>query len=186
MLITSRDTLAALPQARLLDLHVLDPAAAVELLAVGLRRRHPTDAPGQRPTPTRRDRLVELCGRLPLAVQIVAALLADEPDRPLAELVAELADESHRLRGLDYDGRWAVRAAFDLSYRRLDPATAELFALLAAAPGPDVGLGVAAARRRPRPNRSARAGLRGLCRAHLLDQLPAPPGAGRRGGGCTT
>jgi tetratricopeptide (TPR) repeat protein len=173
-LITSRNTLAALPEARLLDLHVLDPAAAVELLALGLRRRHPADTRVVA-DPAAAARLVELCGWLPLAVQIVAALLGDEPDRPLADLAAELADEGHRLRALDYGGRWAVRAAFDLSYRRLDPATAHLFRLLAAAPGPDVGLGVAAVLA-DQPEPATRAGLRRLCRAHLLDQLPAPPG----------
>ena len=178
VLITSRNTLATLTNARLLDLHVLEPAAAVELLALGLHRLCPTDV-RVAADPAAAARLVELCGRLPLAVQIVVALLCDEPDRPLAELADELADEGHRLRGLDYDRRWAVRAAFDLSYLRLDPATTHLFQLLAAAPGPDVGLGVAAVLA-DQPEPATRAGLRGLCRAHLLDQLPAPPGQGPR------
>ena len=168
VLITSRDSMARLPQARLVDLHVLQPAEAVDLLAAGLYRRDRADR-RVAADPAAAAQLVELCGQLPLAVQIVAALLADEPDRPLSEMVIDLTDEGHRLAGLDYDGRWAVRAAFDLSYRRLDPAIADLFGWLAAVPGPDVGLAVAAAvadRNEP----TTRAGLRALCRAHLLDQ----------------
>jgi tetratricopeptide (TPR) repeat protein len=174
MVITSRDSMARLPGARLLDLHILDTDAAVHLLRTSLRRRGPTD---RRITDDlgAAARLVELCGRLPLAVQIVAALLADEPDRPLTGMVADLTDERRRLYALDYDGRWAVRAAFELSHRRLHPATAELFALLAAIPGPDVGLTVAAAVA-DRDLTATRAGLRALCRAHLLDQQPTPPG----------
>ncbi len=81
-----------LTHARLLDLHVLEPPATVELLATGLRRRRPDD---KRVTagPTAATGLVELCGRLPLAVQIVAALLGDEPDRPLEEMVDATAAE---------------------------------------------------------------------------------------------
>lgn len=94
-LVTSRDSMARLLGARLLDLHVLDPDAAVHLLDTGLRRRDPAD---RRVTgdPGAAGQLVELCGRLPLAVQIVAALLADEPDRPLTGMVADLTDEQHR------------------------------------------------------------------------------------------
>jgi len=180
VLITSRDSMARLPGARLFDLHILDPDAAVHLLDTGLGRRDPADG---RVAEDRvvAGRLVELCGRLPLAVQVVAALLADEPDRPLTGMVADLADEQHRLAGLVYDGRWAVRAAFDLSHRRLQPATAELFALLAAVPGPDVGLAVAAAVA-DRDQPATRAGLQALCRAHLLDHQPAT-GSGQPGPG---
>lgn len=112
-------------------------------------------------------RLVALYGRLPLAVQIAAALLDDEPERPLAVLARELADEGGRLRALDYGPRWAVRAAFDLSRRRLDEPVARLFRLLAAVPGTDIGLAVAAVVA-DRPEGEVRAGLRALCRAHLV------------------
>ena len=59
------------------------------------------DAPTAAPEATKR--LTELCDHLPLALQIVAALLADEPDRPIVELVDELASEEDRLNSLDYD-----------------------------------------------------------------------------------
>lgn len=174
VLITSRDTLGELPGARLVELTVLAPAAAVELLELGLQRRRPGDGQVVADSASA-GRLVELCGRLPLAVQIVAALAADEPDRPLAELADELADERGRLRALDYGPRWAVRAAFDLSHRRLDPALKRLFRLLAAVPGPDVSLSVAAVVA-DQPELEVRARLRALCRAHLLEQQPSQPG----------
>ncbi|MFI6396240.1 hypothetical protein [Nonomuraea sp. NPDC050540] len=41
--------------------------------------------------------VVRLGGWLPLAVQIIAALLAAEPDRPLSAMAAELADAGERL-----------------------------------------------------------------------------------------
>ena len=171
VLITSRDSMARLGRARLFDLPVLRPDGAVHLLAAGLRGRDSADG-RVAADPGAATRLVALCGWLPLAVQIVAALLADEPNRLLTAMVADLSDEQQRLHRLDYDRGWAVRAAFDLSHRRLTPPTAALFALLGAVPGPDVGLAVAAAVA-DRDEPCTRAGLRALCRAHLLDQQPA-------------
>lgn len=46
---------------------------------------------------------------------------------------------------MDYDGRWAVRAAFKLSYQRLDPPEARLFRLLSVHPGPDIATDTTAA-----------------------------------------
>ena len=63
VLITSRDTLAALPDARLLDLHVLDPDAAEQLLVVELTQRRPGDV-RVAADPAAATRLVNLCGGL--------------------------------------------------------------------------------------------------------------------------
>ncbi len=180
VLITSRDTLGELPRTHWVDLDVLDPPAAVQLLAVAVAVRLPHDE-RVAADPAAADRLMRLCGGLPLAVRIVAALAADEPDRPLSELADELADEKHRLAALDYGPRWAVRAAFDLSHRRLDQPQARLFRLLAAVPGTDVSLAVAAAVT-DRPPPAVRAGLRALCRAHLLTPQPTHPGKPGRWG----
>ncbi|AUG80156.1 hypothetical protein CFP65_5454 [Kitasatospora sp. MMS16-BH015] len=108
--------------------------------------------------------LAELCGHLPLALRITAALLID---RPPARLVADLTDARERLTELDHSPDFAVRAAFDLSYRRLDPEEARLFALLPLNPGPDFALPAAAALAN-RPERESARLLRGLTRAHLL------------------
>jgi tetratricopeptide (TPR) repeat protein/transcriptional regulator with XRE-family HTH domain len=74
-------------------------------------------------------RIVELCDRLPLAVQIVAAR-SEAGD--LAGLADRLGEES--LAGLR-SGQESVAAAFGLSYRQLPPAHRRLFRLMSLAPG---------------------------------------------------
>jgi hypothetical protein len=114
-------------------------------------------------------RLVELCGCLPLAIEIAAALLDREPDRPSAALVAELEQAGERLNVLSYDGQLGVRVAYDVSRRQLSPEQDEMFRLLAAVPGVDTGLEVAASVV-GRAATAVRPDLMGLCRAHLLDR----------------
>ena len=75
----------------------------------------------------------------PLALQIVAALLADAPERPIAELATELASEEDRLNSLEYSTDLSVGAAFALSYTRLPENLQRLFRLLSVVPGGDVG-----------------------------------------------
>lgn len=84
-----------------------------------------------REDPERAAALAALCGYLPLALQIVAALLGEEPGRPVAELVAELAEEGARLEALAYE-EVTLRATFDLAYRDLPEDQARLFRLLSA------------------------------------------------------
>ncbi|MFD6294037.1 tetratricopeptide repeat protein [Streptomyces sp. NPDC060235] len=165
LLVTSRHTLATL-NARLLELGVLDPQAAVALLRHALLTADPTD---RRITEagTALEELASLCGCLPLALHISAALLILEPCQTIAELNAELATAQSRLSFLD-DGERAVRASFDLSYRRLTPDHAALFRLLALNPGPDIGLGAAAVLA-DLPLPAVRIVLRSLVQAHLLD-----------------
>ncbi|MGO4616331.1 tetratricopeptide repeat protein [Nocardia sp. 2YAB30] len=167
LIVTSRETLAAVPQARIVDVGVLSPASAMRLVRDAVDARVPGD--------TRLDatdvaeELVALCGHLPLALHIVAALLADEPTRPATELVAEFRVETTRLSGLDYDRDWSVRAAFELSYRRLDNDLAELFRLLPAVPGVDTGL-VAVAALTQESETAVRRKLMRLVRAHLVER----------------
>ncbi|MFI8164178.1 tetratricopeptide repeat protein [Streptomyces microflavus] len=165
LLVTSRHTLATL-NARLLDLGVLSPQAAVALLRHALLMADPTD---RRVTDvgTALEELASLCGCLPLALHISAALLILEPCQTIVELNAELATAQSRLSFLD-DGERAVRASFDLSYRRLPPDHAAFFRLLALNPGPDIGLGAAAVLA-DLPLPAARIVLRSLVQAHLLD-----------------
>ncbi|WP_370216771.1 tetratricopeptide repeat protein [Kitasatospora sp. GAS1066B] len=140
--VTSRDTPAGLG-ARLLDLRVLDTDVAVDVL-----RRSVWEARGSQDArvdagPEHAQEIAVLCEGLPLALRIVAAFLADRPDRPLSQLVGELRDAHGRLDGLDRDGL-SVRAAIDLSYRQLDRTRARLFRLLAVHPGPEISAPVAA------------------------------------------
>ncbi|MEH0551113.1 tetratricopeptide repeat protein [Streptomyces sp. B21-101] len=173
MLITSRQTLSTLP-ARSLALKPFTSSEAVELLDVTLRAADPAD---DRISvhPFDATELAQLCGHLPLALHIVSALLRDEPDRPLADQAAELAEARTRLDVLSYDdeqGRpLAVRAAFDVSYRRLPQEEARTFRLLSCTPGADMSTqAVSVLLNRPAP--SARRVVAALLRAHLLEKRP--------------
>ena len=198
VLVTSRHTLAGLG-ARLVDVRTLDQADSVALLDAELRAARPEDVriTGEREAAIR---LAGLCCGLPLALQITAALLKADPTLGTGDLAEELAVESERLERLAYDdgsghGASSVRAAFDLSYRRLDGTLARLFRLLPVNPGPDVSTASAAALA-DLPIARVRRVLAGLARAHLVvaapgewslaDARPGPPlrpAALRRGRG---
>ncbi|MEV6172962.1 tetratricopeptide repeat protein [Streptomyces sp. NPDC051954] len=165
VLVTSRDRLPQLG-ARLVRLDQLTPEDAYELLDLALRIADPDDSRVMDDTDGARQ-LAVLCGHLPLALQIAAALLVEDPDKPLAELVDELAASHDRLDDLD-DGERSVRAAFDLSYRRLPAGQAGLLRLLSLAPGAETSNEVIAALvgDEAPPLRD----LRALARAHLIER----------------
>jgi tetratricopeptide (TPR) repeat protein len=164
-IVTSRDRLCML-KARQLSLDVLTPEAAIAVLDQILRVAHPGDT-RIRDYPADAALIAELCGRLPLALQITGALLADDLARPLVAMATDLSEAGSRLDELQYEDI-AVAAAFDLSYQRLDPELARLFRLLPVNPGPYISTDTAAAlfdvsqvtvRRR----------LEALARAHLIE-----------------
>ncbi|MEV8443913.1 BTAD domain-containing putative transcriptional regulator [Actinosynnema sp. NPDC051121] len=166
VLITSRHRLTGLAAARgvpMVELDVLSDAEARELLAghLGARRMH--EEPGAVAE------LLGWCAGLPLAVGIVGARAAAYPDFPLEALVEEL----HEADGLDHAGATelstSLHAVFTASYRVLPPPVAEAFALLGAAPGPDIPLSAAAALL-DRPPPHTRRLLAHLETGHLLRQ----------------
>ncbi|MBP2326841.1 DNA-binding SARP family transcriptional activator/Flp pilus assembly protein TadD [Kibdelosporangium banguiense] len=163
VLTTSRNHLAGLGMrgARLLKLGMLASAAARELLTCHL---------GARRIAEERDAVAELvrwCAGLPLAVSIVAARAAAQPGFPLAILAKELQDDSARLDALDAaDPNVNLRAVFSWSYRSLEPASAQVFSLLGAMPGPDIGLPAATSL----PGIDGSRALRVLVAAHVLDE----------------
>lgn len=166
--VTTRETFGRIPKPQVVDVDVMGSNEAVELLISAVRTRNPDDGRlAQAPQVTLR--LAELCDHLPLALQIVAALLADEPERPIAELVEELASEEDRLNSLDYGTDLSVRAAFALSYKRLPDSFKRLFRLLSVVPGGDVGL-VAAGWLISASHTAVRPQLMALVRAHLIKQ----------------
>ncbi|MEV6226543.1 tetratricopeptide repeat protein [Saccharopolyspora shandongensis] len=143
LLVTSRRHLALLQSVARVDLDVLSAPAAVELLRTALAHADPSDA--------RADddggltRVATGCGFLPLALRICAARLSRSPRLTPSRLADQLEDTARRLERLDLgDGRRAVRAAFDLSFRRLPPQQAGVFTLLALNPGPDLSTAAAA------------------------------------------
>ncbi|MEU7529800.1 tetratricopeptide repeat protein [Saccharothrix sp. NPDC042600] len=166
VLVTSRNTLRGLAGAhgaRLLSLDVLTARAAVEMLEGYL---------GADRVAAERDAvraLVELSGRLPLALSIVAARASMYPHFPLDEFVAELRDAGRRLDA--FHGRVPqhdLRAVFDWSYRALPAAEARLFRLLGQVTAPDTTT-AAVASLAAVPEAEGRRLLRHLVEAHLVE-----------------
>ncbi|MBE8472696.1 tetratricopeptide repeat protein [Streptomyces justiciae] len=163
LLVTSRGKLPQLG-GRLLTLGELPLDEAHELLDRALRTADPED--NRVTDDTEAAVLVAArCGQLPLALQVAAALLILDPNKPLAELAQELVEFRNRLDHLN-DGERSVQAAFDLSYRGLPPEQARLLRLLAFAPGRDVSTDVVTALT-GEPSPPLRA-LEALARAHLV------------------
>ncbi|MEV0265017.1 NB-ARC domain-containing protein [Streptomyces sp. NPDC050617] len=90
------------------------------------------------------ERLVELCGGLPVALRVVAARLAASPRLTMTALAAELADETKRLTGMALRGEHSVSAALGPAYRELEPAAARLYRLLGRLPARTFDDGTAA------------------------------------------
>jgi DNA-binding SARP family transcriptional activator/Tfp pilus assembly protein PilF len=162
LLVTARSRLAALAthhSAEVVVLQGLEHHEAVTLLRrlLGVAR-----VDGE---PARAADLVELCGRLPLALRIAAAKLAARPLRPIGDLAEELAGDNV-LDGLAIDGDSGVRAVFASAYRVLTPPAARVFRLLGLHPGPTFTTHLAAAATALPPAEAARA-LDELATAHL-------------------
>lgn len=113
VLITSRGRLTGLGGTRQVDLTILGDDRAVELLA---RVAGPQRVEAE---PAAAERIVRLCGCLPLAVRVAGARLGARPHWQLARLAADLADEHRRLDELRL-GDLEVRASLALSYDSLD------------------------------------------------------------------
>lgn len=164
--VTSRHTLADLDGTRFVELDLMDPREAVDLLhKVLLDAGEEGDRLEADPEATAD--LVRLCDCLPLALRIAAALLVSDPDESVAELVGALSETSGRLRGLEFGNSLAVRATFDLSYRLLGTEQARMFRLLSLNPGPQVSY-LAAAALADLPAAQARRFLAELRQAHLV------------------
>jgi hypothetical protein len=166
IVVTTRETFPRHPNRHDIELDVLVIEEAVELLAIAIQvgddRRIESD-------PDTSEFLAELCDRLPLALQIIAALVADEPTRPIRDFATELQDEEHRLDHLHYDDRLSVRAALTLSYRRLPENLQRLFRLMSQVPGGDVSLD-AGRWLIDAPGSAVRPQLMALGRSHLVLQ----------------
>ncbi|MFC5667963.1 tetratricopeptide repeat protein [Kitasatospora misakiensis] len=169
MLVTSRHTLRL--NARMYELRVPGRRAALDLLDLAVRTADPSDRRAVS-EPVAAAQVAEFCGRLPLALQIAAALLISDPGKSVAELAGELAEAGDRLPQLS-DGERAVQSAFDLSYRRLPAPQAALFRALALNPGPDFATGAAVALSGERPREVERM-LAELLRAHMVQRTTVP------------
>jgi DNA-binding SARP family transcriptional activator len=166
VLVTSRRRLAGLDHTHTLSLDTLPGPDAASLLVrtagAGRLRDEPPELVAE---------LVELCGRLPLAIRIAAARLRSHPAWSLSHLVLRLRDQQHRLKELEA-GQRSVTATLDLSYQHLSPDLQRAYRLLGLHPGPDVDP-YAAAALLDSTLPPARRMLDQLLDAHLL-QEPAP------------
>ncbi|MGW7415049.1 helix-turn-helix domain-containing protein [Streptomyces sp. NPDC054863] len=85
------------------------------------------------------DELVRLCGGFPLALSIIAGRAHTHPQLSLADLAGELRDSALDVLD-DADPAASLPAVLSLSHHALSDEEAEVFGLLAIAPGPDVSL----------------------------------------------
>jgi tetratricopeptide (TPR) repeat protein/transcriptional regulator with XRE-family HTH domain len=116
------------------------------------------------------EELIDLCARLPLALNIAASYAATSPGTSLDLLTADLGDTHRRLDLLSMGtGAASLRAVFSWSYRALAQSAARMFRLLGAHPGPDISV-AAAASLAAVDRGEARAALVELTAAHLLTE----------------
>ncbi|MFF8693997.1 BTAD domain-containing putative transcriptional regulator [Streptomyces sp. NPDC015144] len=165
-LVTSRNRLEGLiasDAARPVPLDVLEPSDSTALLAGVLGE----DRVLAEPVAARR--LAELCGGLPLALRVTAARLAGRPNRTLAGIADELADERSRLAYLDVDDT-GVSAALRLTVQQLPQDAVHQLARLGHHPGGHFDPYTAAALAGTDPVVAA-AVLERLATAHLVAEV---------------
>jgi tetratricopeptide (TPR) repeat protein/DNA-binding SARP family transcriptional activator len=166
VLVTSRRRMAGLDHTHTLSLDTLPTADAVALL----RHTAGEDRLAGRPAELLTE-LVDLCGRLPLAIRIAAARLRSHPTWRVGHLVERLLDRQHRLSELEA-GQRSVTAALDLSYQHLSPDQQQAYRLLGVHPGAEFDP-YAVAALLDSPLRPTGRVLDQLLEAHLL-QEPMP------------
>lgn len=161
---TSRNAIAPLlPGASNVRLDILSPEDATGLIKIKAKRELP---------PEETFKLAGLCGHLPLALSIVGAILASDPELEAWELADELAQEEQRLEGLEHEDV-AVRAAFERSYIRLNVFQAAAFRSLALNPGTDLSVAAAAILLDTQGLKAKRT-IRHLLNCHLVEQGNGP------------
>jgi DNA-binding SARP family transcriptional activator/DNA polymerase III delta prime subunit len=164
-IVTSRQRLTGLAVAGRVDLDLLDEAEAVELLG-GIAG---PDRVAAEPDAARR--ILDCCGRLPLAIRIAGARLAARQSWPLGDLATRLTDTGRRLDELAF-GDLTVRANLAVSYAALAAGPRRAFRLLGLLDADDVaGWVVAALLDLPEPD--ADRVIEGLVVANLLTPLGA-------------
>lgn len=174
VLITSRRRLVGLPRGRSLALDVLPTADAVALFRAfaGLEGHDGPEGPGRRPEDTVEiERIVRLCGHLPLAIEIAANRLSAHPSWDLTVLRELLSRPTDRLAQIR-DGYSEIARAFEVSYQTLSPDEQSAFRLLSLHPGPEFGSHTAATLL-GRPLDETERLLESLLQCHVL-QEPTP------------
>lgn len=168
VIVTSRYGLHGVAGARVLALDVPDEAECLELLALIIGEA--------RVAQERREaeRIVRLCGGLPLALRCAGSRLAASPGLALRVYADRLADPATRLDELCVSNL-DVRAALDASYRRLGLPERSLLRLLGLVRTPDVAPSQAAVLLGCEPAHAARL-LARLADASLVRVRPGGDG----------
>lgn len=130
-LITGRARLHGIEGASRVNLGPLPVADALELLSRVCGRDRVSREPSAAAS------IVDACGRLPLAVRVAGAKLAQRPHWSLARMAALLADDRRRLDELSV-GDLDVRASLMLSYQGLKPELRRAFRAAGQMTGPDL------------------------------------------------
>ncbi|MFC0505020.1 AfsR/SARP family transcriptional regulator [Micromonospora costi] len=156
VLITSRRRLADL-DATSIPLDMLPAGEAAEMFGRLARRG------GEEPDAVAR--LVDLCGRLPLAISLLAAVLAKHPSWRVDHLIHEARTRMLSVRA----EQRSVAAAFDLSYRHLPAPLQRFFRRLGAYPGIEIDPYTAAALDDTTVDQATEQ-LDALCHDHLLTE----------------
>ncbi|HEX5119443.1 MAG TPA: tetratricopeptide repeat protein [Pseudonocardiaceae bacterium] len=134
VIVTSRRHLAGLDEATHLTLPPLSLAEAADLF------RSLADQRVRSGDHAVVERIVALCGHLPLAIRITAARLRLAPATTPAKLCTELDQALEAGRGLDWlsDGHRTVAAALEVSYQHLNVKQQHGFRMAGLHPGPDL------------------------------------------------
>ncbi|WP_329380007.1 AfsR/SARP family transcriptional regulator [Streptomyces sp. NBC_01716] len=164
VVVTSRDQLHGLivsEGAHALPLAALSRDESREMLRLRLGEKRTS---GDRES---LDAIATTTGGLPLALSVVAARLASDPDVSLESVAANLRRSQNRLDALAVGD---VRGSFWWSYRSLSLDAARVFRLLGLHPGPEIGEEAVSALVGS-PIHVVRQNMRELTRLHLLDEI---------------
>ena len=165
VLVTARRMLTGLPAATAVQLAPLTQGEAMTLLTTILgadRLANDTDSAA---------RLVDLCGRLPLAIRVVAARLATRPRWSMSSLVARMSVR-HRLLDELSIGELDVRAGIAVSYAGLGPVEQAVFRRFALAGTSTLApWAMAALGGDDDPDRSTDPAIHHLLASHLIEPV---------------
>jgi len=138
VLITSRKRFKGLDDAYVLPLDVLPATDAVALFR---QVAGPVRIPANDPL---LEQITALCGNLPLALRMAAAIFRNRPAWTLERLARKLSTAPTNLEAF-FDGDRNLAAVFDLSYHSLSDHQQSAFRHLALVPGPDADAAAVAA-----------------------------------------
>jgi tetratricopeptide (TPR) repeat protein len=137
VLVTSRKRLAALEEATVLNLSVIAEDEALELFQkmVGVERTQAEQNAAHT--------ILNLCGRVPLALRLAGGTIRHQPDQLLADYAHQLTQQRQHIAQLRLN-HLEVRSSFALNYQQLNEVACRLFRLLGLLSGQNFAPTVAA------------------------------------------